>query len=164
MTLDEPEQIRRAFGCFATGVAVATTLDRERQRVGMTISSFNSVSLDPPLVLWSLGNDSLSYDAFANAEHFAVNVLAEHQQSLSVRFAARGGDKFAGLDCGTGQYGVPLLPEFAACLECSTEYRYAGGDHLIIVGRVLRFEDRQLEPLIFYRGEYHGKREPTGQA
>ena len=157
MTLNEPENIRRAFGCFATGVAVATTLDREGRRVGMTISSFNSVSIDPPLVLWSIGNDSLSYDAFTLAGDFAVNVLAEHQQSLSERFAARGGDKFAGLDCAQGLHGVPILPEYAACFECSTEHRYDGGDHVIIVGRVLRFDDRELEPLIFYRGDYHGK-------
>ena len=157
MTLNEPENIRRAFGCFATGVAVATTLDREGRRVGMTISSFNSVSIDPPLVLWSIGNDSLSYDAFTQAENFAVNVLAEHQQPVSERFAARGGDKFADLDCARGLHGVPILPEYAACFECSTEHRYDGGDHVIIVGRVLRFDDRELEPLIFYRGDYHGK-------
>ena len=157
MTLNEPRKIRKAFGCFATGVAVATTVDRDGRRVGMTISSFNSVSIDPPLVLWSIGNDSLSYDAFTQSEHFAVIVLAEHQQDLSVRFAARGGDKFAGLDCKEGLNGVPILPEFAACFECSTEHRYEGGDHVIIVGRVLRFEDRELEPLIFYRGDYHGK-------
>ena len=155
MTLNAPEDIRRAFACFATGVAVATTIDAEGRRVGMTISSFNSVSVDPPLVLWSIANDSLSYDAFAAAEHFAVNVLAEHQREFSDRFAARGGDKFAGLDCTEGRYGSPILPEFAACFECRCEYRYPGGDHEIIVGRVLDFEDRKLDPLIFYGGKFH---------
>lgn len=158
MTLDEPEQIRKAFGCFATGVAVATTRGTAGEPVGITISSFNSVSLQPPLVLWSLGNDSVSYDAFAHAEFFAVNVLARHQEDLSVRFAMTGHDKFAGLDCTAGVHGSPLLPEFSACFECVTEHRYPGGDHLIIVGRVLQFEDRGLEPLIFHRSQYHGTR------
>jgi 3-hydroxy-9,10-secoandrosta-1,3,5(10)-triene-9,17-dione monooxygenase reductase component len=156
MTLEEPEYVRKAFGCFATGVAVATTIGKKGEPVGITISSFNSVSLEPPLVLWSLGNDSISYDAFADAEHFAVNILARHQEDLSARFAATGQDKFAGLACKEGVYGSPILPEFSACFECSTEYRYPGGDHLIIVGRVLNFEDRGLEPLVFYRSEFCG--------
>ena len=155
MTLDQPEKIRKAFSSFATGVAVATTVGREGEPLGITISSFNTVSLQPPLVLWSLGVDSISYDAFANAEHFAVNVLAGHQGDLSARFASRGEDKFAGLECGKGVTGMPILPEFAACFECATEYRYPGGDHLILVGRVLNFEDRGLEPLIFYRSEFY---------
>jgi flavin reductase (DIM6/NTAB) family NADH-FMN oxidoreductase RutF len=152
--LNEPDQIRRAFGCFATGVAIATTLDGQGRKAGMTISSFNSVSLDPPLVLWSIANDSLNFDAFSTADHFAVNVLAENQESLSSQFAAKGGDKFAGLDCSEGLHGSPILPDFAACFECTTEHRYEGGDHMIIVGRVRRFEDRKLEPLIFYRGHF----------
>ena len=156
MTLDEPDKIREAFGCFATGVAIATALGTAGEPVGITISSFNSVSLDPPLVLWSVGNDSVSYDTFAHAEHFAVNVLARHQEELSERFAARGVGKFAGLDCTAGIAGVPVLPESAASFECATEYRYPGGDHLILVGRVLNFEDRGLDPLIFYRSEFRG--------
>jgi flavin reductase (DIM6/NTAB) family NADH-FMN oxidoreductase RutF len=156
MTLDEPEYVRKAFGSFATGVAVATAIGKNGEPVGMTISSFNTVSLDPPLILWSLGNDSACYDAFADAEYFAVNVLARHQEDLSARFAATGQDKFAGLACTKGEHGSPVLPEFSACFECATEHRYPGGDHLIIVGRVLNFEDRGLEPLIFYRSEYRG--------
>jgi len=156
MTLNEPEQIRRAFGAYPTGVAVATTVTDDGARVGMTVSSFNSVSLDPPLILWSLGNNSLNYDAFAAAEHFAVHVLARHQQDLSLRFAARGDDKFAGLECGAGVDGDPILPDYAACFECRTEHRYPGGDHVIIVGRVTNFEDRAQEPLIFHRSTYRG--------
>ena len=154
-----PGEYRRALGCFATGVAVVTALDADGNRVGMTISSFNSVSLDPPLVLWSIAADSLSYDVFMNTEHFAVNVLAIHQNDLSLQFARSGIDKFAGLDCRDGIGGVPILPEYAACFECCTEYRYDGGDHKIIVGRVLQFEDRELDPLIFYRGHFLGKGE-----
>ncbi len=154
------QQYRRALSCFATGVAVATALDKDGQRVGMTISSFNSVSLDPPLVLWSIANDSLSYDVFVDAEHFAVNVLAMHQKDLSAQFAQKGGDKFVGLECAEGLGGAPILPEYAACFECSTEHVYDGGDHKIIVGRVLRFEDRETDPLIFYRGRFLRKGGP----
>jgi len=126
----------------------------------MTISSFNSVSLDPPLVLWSIANDAQSYDSFMNAEYFAVNVLTMEQQDLSSRFATKGIDKFDGLVCREGLHGAPILPEYAACFECSTEHRYDGGDHKIIVGRVLRLEDRETDPLIFYRGRFLKKGGP----
>ncbi len=145
---------RRALGCFATGVAVVTALDENGEKIGITVNSFNSVSLNPPLVLWSVGEESLSYKAFVDAEHFAVNVLATHQQAVCERFAARGNDKFDGLDCKPGVAGVPVLPEFSAVFECRTEHRYDGGDHKIIVGRVLSFEDKKSDPLIFYRGHY----------
>lgn len=161
---DDPQidlaEFRRALSCFATGVAVVTTLDVNNERVGMTISSFNSVSLDPPLVLWSIANNSYSYDAFMNAEYFAVNVLTMEQEHLSARFATKGIDKFDGLDCREGLHGAPILPEYAACFECSTEHRYDGGDHQIIVGRVLRLEDRETDPLIFYRGRFLRKGGP----
>jgi flavin reductase (DIM6/NTAB) family NADH-FMN oxidoreductase RutF len=145
---------RRALSCFATGVTVVTTLDSEGQRVGITVSSFNSVSLDPPLVLWSIGKDSLSYDAFVNAKSFVVNVLSVRQSELSNRFAAKGVDKFDGLDCRSGIGGAPILPDVAACFECSTEHLYAGGDHTIIVGRVEKFADREVDPLIIHRSSY----------
>jgi len=148
------QEFKRALSCFATGVAVATTLDTDGTKVGMTISSFNSVSLDPPLVLWSIDNDANSYSVFAAAEFFAVNVLAMHQEHLSSQFAQKGGDKFQGLECRSGISGVPVLPEFAACFECSTENIFDGGDHKIIVGRVLKLDDRETDPLIFYRGRY----------
>ena len=157
MTPNEPDNIRKAYGCFATGVAVATTLGADGARAGMTISSFNSVSLDPPLVLWSIAYEAHCFDAFSQADHFAIHVLGENQQDLSGRFASRDEDKFVGLDCAEGLHGNPILPEFAACFECSTEHQYPGGDHVIIVGRVRRFEGRELDPLIFYRGEFHGK-------
>jgi flavin reductase (DIM6/NTAB) family NADH-FMN oxidoreductase RutF len=147
-------EFRRALSCFATGVAVVTTTDAHGARVGMTISSFNSVSLEPPLVLWSIAEDAYSYDAFLNAEHFAVLVLTEGQQDMASRFARKSINKFEGLDCHEGLHGLPLLSEFAACFECSTEHCYDGGDHKIIVGRVLRFEDRETDPLIFYRGHF----------
>ena len=162
MTLNEPDDIRKAYGCFATGVAIATTVGADGQRVGMTISSFNSVSLDPPLVLWSISYDANCFDAFSQSDHFAIHVLGEDQQDLSLHFASKSDDKFVGLDCTEGLNGTPILPEYAACFECSVEHRYEGGDHVILVGRVQNFEDRELEPLIFYRGKFHGKGNPTG--
>ena len=152
-------EYRRALSCFATGVAVVTTRDGG-EPLGMTISSFNSVSLDPPLVLWSIARNALSYDKFAHAEHFAVNVLAMHQKDVSSRFAQSGADKFEGMDCREGIDGIPILPEYAACFECALEHCYDGGDHSIIVGRVLRFEDRETDPLIFYRGRFLRKGGP----
>ena len=153
-------EYRRALSCFATGVAVVTTRDDDGEKLGMTISSFNSVSLDPPLVLWSIAKNALSYDKFSTAEHFAVNVLAMHQKDVSARFAQSGADKFEGLDCRSGIERSPILPEYAACFECSLEHCYDGGDHSIIVGRVLRFEDRETDPLIFYRGRFLRKGGP----
>ena len=146
--------LRRALSCFATGVAVATVRDRSGEPAGITINSFNSVSLDPPLVLWSVAKDSYSYDAFITAEYFAVNVLTREQMDMSVRFAQRNGNKFDGIVTREGLHGVPLLPECAACFQCRTEHVYEGGDHKIIVGRVLSIEERETEPLIFYRGGY----------
>lgn len=154
------QEFKRALSCFATGVAVVTTLDADGEKAGMTISSFNSVSLDPPLVLWSIANDANSYSVFTDARYFAVNVLAMHQDELSSQFAQKGGDKFKGLKCRSGIEGVPLLPEYAACFECSTENIFDGGDHKIIVGRVLKLEDRESDPLIFYRGRFLKKGGP----
>ena len=147
-------EYRRAMSCFATGVAVVTAVDKSGAKVGMTINSFNSVSLQPPLVLWSIANDSQSFATFVDAEHFAVNVLAIHQQNICEQFAARGTDKFNGLECSEGIAGVPILPTYSAVFECRAEHRYDVGDHAILVGRVLRFEDRETDPLIFYRGHY----------
>ena len=150
----DPTEYRRALGCFATGIAVATALDKDGVKAGITINSFNSVSLKPPLILWSVAEESNSFEVFVAAEHFAVNVLAMHQRDICRRFAAAGGDKFDGLDCGEGIAGVPILPDYSAVFECRTEHRYDGGDHTILVGRVLNFEDRKTDPLIYYRGHY----------
>jgi len=148
------DEYRRAMGCFATGVAVVTTCDADKTRFGLTVSSFNSVSLDPPLVLWSIAHDSLSYATFMEADYFVVNVLAMNQQDIAARFAKSGRNKFDGLDCSAGINGAPILPEFSAVYECRTAHRYDGGDHKIIVGSVLKFEDRGSDPLIFYRGHF----------
>lgn len=168
MTWDVPDTFRhatdafrRTLGSFATGVAVATTVTPDGQKAGITINSFNSVSLDPPLVLWSVAKTADTYRVFMTAEYFAVHVLAEHQREMSVRFSTPGIDRFAALDCTSGIGGVPVLREFAACFECSVEHRYEGGDHVILVGRVHRFEERPNDPLIYFRGNYHRKGGPS---
>ncbi|MGI9261619.1 MAG: flavin reductase family protein [Woeseiaceae bacterium] len=153
----DPDEFRRALGRFATGLTVVTTLDGNGEKVGITVSSFNSVSLVPPLILWSVGVDSLSYDVFTAANYFAVHILAKNQEDLSDRFALSGENKFDGFDCREGLHGVPILPEFLACFECSTEHIYPGGDHKIVVGRVHAFEARDADPLIIYRSHFHGK-------
>jgi flavin reductase (DIM6/NTAB) family NADH-FMN oxidoreductase RutF len=147
-------EYRRALGCFATGVAVATVLGRDGAKCGITINSFNSVSLDPPLVLWSIARESRNYATFAEASHFAVNVLAIDQRKICDMFARSGDKGFEGLSCKAGIEGVPILPTYAAVFECRTENRFDGGDHTIIIGRVLNFDDRQTDPLIFYRGHF----------
>lgn len=145
---------RNALGRFATGVTVVTALAADGEPIGVTISSFNSVSLDPPLILWSLSLQSPNLEAFRNASHYAVNVLASGQQALSDRFASRRSDRFADLPRHVGQAGVPLLDACCAWFECSHEAHYAGGDHLIFVGRVEHFAQGEAAPLIFHNGCY----------
>lgn len=146
---------RHTLGNFATGVTVITALSPEGEPVGVTISSFNSVSLDPPLILWSLSLNSPNIEAFSRASHYAVNVLAADQQHVSDAFAARKSDRFAGLSCRQGLSDVPLLDGCCAWFECSNEAYYPGGDHLIFVGRVERFAQGEAQlPLIFHNGRY----------
>lgn len=152
----EPQVLRRAFGCFATGVTIVTTLDADKMPVGVTASSFNTVSLSPPLVLWSLARSAYSYDAFVAASHFTVHVLDATHRELSDRFSRASTDKFANLNWTPGTGGVPVLPDAAATFECAVEHRYDGGDHLIMVGRVLRLSSSTGAdvPLLFHRGRY----------
>jgi flavin reductase (DIM6/NTAB) family NADH-FMN oxidoreductase RutF/DNA-binding MarR family transcriptional regulator len=147
-------EFRNALGSFTTGVTIATTRDRADHDVGLTVNSFNSVSLDPPLVLWSLAKSSHSLKAFVEAEFFAVHILAASQESLSNLFSKRGADKFAALHVKRGHGGVPLLDGCAARFECRTAFRYAGGDHEILVGEVLTFEHFDRLPLVFQKGGY----------
>jgi 3-hydroxy-9,10-secoandrosta-1,3,5(10)-triene-9,17-dione monooxygenase reductase component len=150
----DSKQFRRALGAFATGVTIVTTRDKSGQDIGLTASSFNSVSLNPPMVLWSLSRQSLSLPAFLGAEHFAVHVLAATQDDLAQRFATRGADKFAELSVGRGPDGIPLLEGCAARFQCRTAYRYEGGDHVIFVGAVLAFDQFDRAPLVFHAGEF----------
>src|SRR5476651_2583118 len=148
------QQFRRALGSFATGVTIVTTRDGAGQDIGLTANSFNSVSLNPPMVLWSLSRHSLSLPAFMAAEHFAVHVLAATQDDLAQRFATRGADKFGALAVERGPGDIPLLEGCAARFQCRTAYRYEGGDHVIFVGAVLAFRSAERAPLVFHAGEY----------
>lgn len=144
---------RQALGAFTTGVTVVTTRG-EQGDVGLTANSFNSVSLNPPMVLWSLGKQSGCLPAFRAASHFAVHILSEEQQELSNRFATRGIDKFSGIEVMRGPGNVPLLAECAARFICRTEYQYEGGDHIIFVGEVTDFFHCDRAPLLFHGGKY----------
>lgn len=150
----DPKAFRNALGSFATGVTVITARAADGTPVGLTASSFNSVSLDPPMVLWSLAKKALSLPAFMAAQHWAVHVLAADQETLSNRFSRAGEDKFAGLALEHNGAGVPLLPGCAARFECETSFRYEGGDHVILVGRVHAFERAERSPLVFHGGRY----------
>lgn len=152
--------LRRAFGRFATGVTIVTGRSPapERRPVGVTANSFTSVSLDPPLVLWSLDLRSSTRPAFLEGGWFAVHVLGAWQAELSARFAAAGGaDKFAALPWAEGLGGVPLLPEALAVFECRLHQAVEAGDHVVLIGRVLRARHREgteEQPLLFVGGRY----------
>lgn len=154
MTAIDSAEFRNALGRFATGVTIVTTADAEGRRFGVTANSYNSVSLDPPLVLWSLAKTSRSMDAFRQCEAFAIHILGAHQEELAKRFASRGNDKFAELDTHEGYAGVPLFDDCVAHFECVTENRFEGGDHTIFLGRVVNFEACDHEPLLFHRGSF----------
>lgn len=152
----DPRALRRAFGHFATGVTIVTTRDREGAPVGVTASSFNTVSLSPPLVLWSIGRSAYSFDTFSSASHFAIHVLDADQRALSDRFARASSDKFAGVRLAQGEGGVPLIDGIQTVFECEMAQRHDGGDHLILVGRVLSFRlpSHEADPLLFHCGRY----------
>lgn len=146
---------RDALGLFVTGVTVITTRDEEGRPVGITANSFNSVSLEPALVLWSVGRRSRSVAAFEQASHFAVHILRIDQQALSTQFATAMTDKFSGLDPEPGLGGVPLLSEYAARLECSIYGRHPAGDHIVFIASVERLAlNRKARPLVYHGGQY----------
>jgi 3-hydroxy-9,10-secoandrosta-1,3,5(10)-triene-9,17-dione monooxygenase reductase component len=149
------QEFRNALGGFATGITIITALGKNGQKVGMTANSFNSVSLTPPLILWSIGKNTNCFEDFMAAEAFAVHVLAEDQQDLSNLFATSGIDRFADLECSEGLSSVPILPHYSVCFQCKMAQQYDGGDHTIMTGEVVQFDDNGLQPLVFYRGNYH---------
>lgn len=152
---DRQRALRDALGLYTTGVAVVTARSPEGGRVGLTINSFASVSLDPPLVLWSLSVNSPNLEAFEQAGHFSISVLADDQAQISQRFASRADDKFEGVALAEGLGGAPLVDGCCASFECHNEFRYPGGDHVIFVGRVERFAaDAGRSPLVFQGGRY----------
>ena len=148
------KHFRQALGTFATGVTIVTTVDAAGHHVGMTANSFNSVSLDPPMVLWSIARSSTNFTAFVEADGFAVHVLAADQEDLATRFSQRGIDRFSGLQLEHGTDGIPLLKGCAARFRCRTAFRHEGGDHVILVGEVLELDLCDCEPLIFKGGRF----------
>ncbi|MDD2545232.1 MAG: flavin reductase family protein [Burkholderiaceae bacterium] len=149
-------EFRDALGMFATGVTIVTARNEAGELVGLTASSFNSVSLDPPLVLWSLAQAAASMPAFATGSHYAINVLAADQQALAERFATRGVDRWAGVEHQPGIAGAPLLAGAAATFECFNRSRYEEGDHVIFVGEVECCHHRTgISPLLYHGGRFY---------
>jgi len=159
--------LRRAFGRFGTGVTVITSRAPDGTRVGVTANSFNTVSLAPPIVLWSLSDQSPSLASFRAAGRFVVNVLALDQIELSHRFSRPAADKFAGVAFSESLGGMPVLGGCAATIECAIVNIHAVGDHVLFLGQVERYAYEQADPLLFCNGQYLqgvGLRAPTGLA
>ncbi|EJW13547.1 Nitrilotriacetate monooxygenase component B [Rhodovulum sp. PH10] len=159
-------RFREALGRFPTGVAVVTACAADGEPIGMTINSFSSVSLDPPLVLFSIARRAKSFAAWQAVSHYAVNVLAEDQEALSNRFAKAGPDRFADLAVEAGPHGLPLFRGALAVLVCEAHARYDGGDHEIFLGRVTALSTAEPAggaPLVFFSGRYR-RLAASGQA
>lgn len=149
-------QFRQALGMFATGVTIVTARTSDGTLVGLTANSFNSVSLSPPLVLWSLAQKAGSMAAFSRGAHYAINILAADQQALALQFAAKDIDRYAGVDFELGHNGAPLLTGAAASFECFNRSQYEEGDHVIFVGEVERCSHRAgASPLLYHGGKFY---------
>lgn len=148
------QAFRQALGSFTTGVTIITASAPDGTPIGLTANSFNSVSLDPPLVLWSLAKTSLSIEAFSAAKHWNVHVLSQHQQNLSNTFASKGQDKFKDINLEEGISSAPLISDCSARFQCRNTVTHDGGDHLIFIGEVLDFDQQPLPPLVFQQGQY----------
>lgn len=154
-TGSDPRTLRDALGCFATGVTIVTCLDGRGEPVGLTANSFTSLSLEPPLLLVCVGRTASSAAALTAATHFAVNVLQTGQQPASIRFATRKEDRFTATPWSPGEYGPPVLLDSLGVFECAAHAVHDGGDHHIVIGRVLRASfDSALDPLLYFRGRY----------
>lgn len=155
MDIDQ-RSFRRALSQFATGVAVITARSEEGNVIGMTVSSFNSLSLDPPLILFSIDRRANSMNAMLAAPGYAVNILARQQEELSNQFARALGDKWNNVEYEIGHAQAPLIDGALAHFECDAYAHHDGGDHIIFVGRVVRFRaSEDGDPLVFFRGKYH---------
>ncbi|MGI9388079.1 MAG: flavin reductase family protein [Methyloligellaceae bacterium] len=146
--------LRRVLGCFATGVAVATTVGEKGAPVGLTVNSFNSVSLSPPLILWTISLSAPSRRAFCAHPAFAINILSNEQRDLCAQFSRPSDNKFAGVAYKAGFEGVPILTNSLATLECRIYRRDHGGDHQIYLGEVINLAASDKAPLIVHRGQF----------
>jgi flavin reductase (DIM6/NTAB) family NADH-FMN oxidoreductase RutF len=148
-------ELRNALGRFATGVCLITTVGDDNKALAMTANSFSSVSLDPPLILWCLQNNSDVFEAFASPRHFAINILAAEQQDLSNQYAKKDHHELDAAHYRDGKYGTPIIRNALVNFECELEATHEGGDHLIIVGRVRDMYQRPSgSPLLFFAGGY----------
>jgi flavin reductase (DIM6/NTAB) family NADH-FMN oxidoreductase RutF len=151
----DPRTLRDALGCFATGVTVVTCLNEAGEPAGITVNSFTSVSLEPPLLLVCLYKQAASADALTRASHFAINVLQTGQQPASITFSTRVEDRFGTTPWSCGEAGAPILKDSMGVFECENYAVYDGGDHHILVGRVVKASfDASLDPLLYFRGRY----------
>lgn len=150
----DPVTLRQALGEYATGVAILTARNAAGKPVGLTVNSFAAVSLDPPLVLWSLGRQSQLIETFTTCSHWTVNVLGADQKPLAERFSQPDTERFASLEWKVGAGGTPLLAGCSAWFECRSEAHYAGGDHLILLGRIERYASHSQPPLLFHGSRY----------
>lgn len=159
MSLD-PIDLRNAFGQFATGVTVITAEDSNGRPFGMTVNSFSSLSLDPPMLLWSIQNNSDCFSVFDNVGQFGVNILSQDQQGLSGRFARKGEHEMTTEELQAGENGCPLLKGAMTQFECTLDAQYPGGDHTILVGRIDAIQsDAEQTPLVFFGGAYRELKE-----
>lgn len=152
--IENPKEIRNLLGQFATGVTVITTRGRDGRKIGMTANSFSSLSLDPPLILWSLSKSAPSLPDFTAADYFAIHMLAQEHHALSGHFARGAEDKFAHVAHRECERGLPLLDDVLATLVCRNVNQYEGGDHLIFIGQIEHYQQRMGEPLVFHAGKY----------
>jgi flavin reductase (DIM6/NTAB) family NADH-FMN oxidoreductase RutF len=148
------DEFRSALGRFASGVTVVTTKTKDDKPMGITVSAFASVSLEPPLILVCIDKRAAVHDILEEGHHFAVNVLAEDQEVLSRRFASKDLDRFAGTGYSEGVAGDPILNDAIASIECRVAHSYPGGDHTIVVGEVERIAVTDGKPLAYFRGGY----------
>ena len=155
----EPRAFRDAMGCFASAVTVVSTCAEDRRPVGVTVNSFNSVSLDPPLILFCLGLEATNLPYFLAHGRFVVNVLNEDQQDISSGFAKDGDQFFSEIEFEWSEHECPVIPGAVAVFECDMETTHDGGDHIILIGRVRNCRHRlDCDPLVYYRSRYAGVR------
>ncbi len=154
-TGSDPRTLRAALGCFATGVTVVTCFDRDGEPAGLTANSFTALSLDPPLLLVCVAKSSSSAAALSEAKAFAVNVLQTHQQPASITFSTRGEDRFGQTEWTVGEHEAPVLMDSLSVFECRHHAVHDGGDHVILVGEVVKASfEPGLDPLLYFRGSY----------
>ena len=150
----DPRQLRNALGCFGTGVTVVTTLNHTGEHVGLTANSFSSVSLNPPIVLWSLSARSPNVESFTHTGRFVINILSAAQVHLSQQFSRHLPDKFTGVERTVGLHGLPVIEHCTANIECVIVSAQAVGDHILYLGKVERYRYTRKDPLLYCHGAY----------